>query len=584
MEHSIQILFTLNVDGEVPDSEVLPLLSSHRYSLLPFRLSDYGAAPVVREGGKRLPIDWDGHADAIERMIAAAREKNRGISRPTQFYATGLAPLPLFVHLGCELSAWAAPLVLLNRRKAEQWDVLPLVGSDIGANSQFFDVTEGLSIGGPAVGTGHVALFVSTIGQPAPQDAIRTALRDDGKGLAGVVEIRTSSHRYLDGSNSANVSEQLTILISQIAGAYPYAEGVAVFIAGPAPLAHIVGRAINPNQFAEILLTYYEAPRYEIVLRFPRPGRRIRPISMGQNDERVRTSVLEEMKKGIEDIRATVQVDDLPEFMGSEGKSKFLSNLRRVALPSCPEGESFELHLLQGRMILGHGLLEAIRGYNPESVRRIAALLFLHEVYHFDQNLQSTNYLNIGRAAVVLEELDFWADAVAVCILTMRDLRLCQQDDRNAASRCLSENVEGVLNGIEAFDRFEHGSRIDRLAERRLRRYLIWHLQLARARTLLGTGEEIQRMLTERVIVELAPLAGSVDVRLEKIASQPLPTTELYIVLGKRLFRFSPNAYVAPGVIIESVRSFAREILESTMDHVVGQHSQDFAPWVLKTR
>jgi hypothetical protein len=516
-------------------------------------------------------------------MISVAQDKNRKLGRPTEFYATGLAPLPLFAHLGCELSAWAAPLVLLNRRKAEQWDVLPLVGSKVEKSCQFFDVMEGLSTGGPAVGTGYVALFVSTIGQPAPQDTIRTALREDGKGLAGVVEIRTSSLRYLDSSNSANASEQLTMFLSQIAGAYPHAAGVAVFIAGPAPLAHIVGRAINPNQFAEILFAYYEAPRYEIVIRRPRPGRRVRPISIEQSDKLVRTSVLEEMKKGIEDIRATVQAKDLPEFMGSESKSQFLNNLQRVALPSYPEGESFELHVLQGRMILGHGLLEAIRDHSLESIRRISALLFLHEIYHFNQNLQSTNYLDIGRAGVVLEELDFWADAVAVSILTRRDLRLSQPDDCDAASHCLSANVEGVLNGIEAFDRFEHGNRIDRLAERRLRRYLIWHLQLARARTRPGTSGEIQSMLTERLIVELAPLAGAVDFRSEKHVSRPLPTTELYVVLGKRLFRFPPNAYVDPGVIIESVRSFSRETIASTMDHVVGQHGQDFAPWALKS-
>ncbi len=69
MEHPTQILFILNVDGDVSESEVLPLLTPNRYELLPFRLSDFGAVAVLREGGKRLPVDWDGHADAIERMI-----------------------------------------------------------------------------------------------------------------------------------------------------------------------------------------------------------------------------------------------------------------------------------------------------------------------------------------------------------------------------------------------------------------------------------------------------------------------------------------------------------------------------------
>jgi hypothetical protein len=50
---------------------------------------------------------------------------------------------------------------------------------------------------------------------------------------------------------------------------------------------------------------------------------------------------------------------------------------------------------------------------------------------------------------------------------------------------------------MQAFDRAEHGSRIGRLAERRLRRYLIWHLQLARARTIRPPRMWMRSSLTE---------------------------------------------------------------------------------------
>jgi hypothetical protein len=71
---------------------------------------------------------------------------------------------------------------------------------------------------------------------------------------------------------------------------------------------------------------------------------------------------------------------------------------------------------------------------------------------------------------------------------------------------------------MQAFDRSEQGDQIVRLAERRLRRYLIWHLQLCRART-ITTRDDIDVLLGDRVIVEVAPLRGYRDSRYDKVAS-----------------------------------------------------------------
>jgi hypothetical protein len=299
---------------------------------------------------------------------------------------------------------------------------------------------------------------------------------------------------------------------------------------------------------------------------------------MESHDILERAKVLDEMKKGIANVQATIQEQDLPDFMDSNSRRDFIANIQKVQLPNASEGESFELHVLKGRMVLGHGLLDALRPQNPQTIRRIAALLFLHEIYHFDQNLHTANFRNVGRAGVALEEIDFWADTVAVCALTHRDMRRTDDGSEDVTDNYLAANVTGVLSGIEAFDRFEQGERIHRLAERRLRRYLIWHLQLARARTNPQTGIAVQEMLTDRLIVELGPLVGPPDSRYEKVVSHPLSTTELHVVLGRKLFRFPPNAYINPEKIIECVRSFDRKGLEESMDYVVVEHHQDFAP------
>jgi len=583
-EYPTQVLFLLNAEGDHLEAEIIPHVNPNRFQLIPCRLSDFQPPPVVREGGKRLQVDWDGCVDAMEQMISCGRENGAASGRPLEFYVAGLAPLPLFTSLGMKLSAWGPPVTFLNRRQTTQWDVLKLVRRCEDSQGQFFDVVHGISDNSASDGTGYVALYVSTNSQSAPREKIRNALREDGKELTAVIELRTNESRYLDEKNFAGAAEQLARLVSQIPGTYPHAAGLAVFVFGPSSLAYAVGRAINPTMFSEVLIGNYQAPDYDIVLRWPRSGGRTRPIPVEEEDVRVREKVLQEVRNGIIDVQNTIQEQDLPDFMNSRSKKEFLSNIQRVVLPATPNGESFELHVLQGRMVLGHGLLEALRHEGQESIRRIAALLFLHEVYHFNQNLHSANFRNIGRAGVALEEIDFWADAVAVCALTLRDLRITSMGGNEMAGRCIVANVESVLSGIEAFDRFEQGGHIDRLAERRLRRYLIWHLQLARARTNPCTREAVEDMLANRLIVELGPLVGPSDSRYEKLVSRPHSTTELHVVLGRKLFRYSSNAYIAPGTIIECVRNFDRKGLEAAMDHVVVERHQDLTPWATEVR
>jgi len=61
------------------------------------------------------------------------------------------------------------------------------------------------------------------------------------------------------------------------------------------------------------------------------------------------------------------------------------------------------------------------------------------------------------------------------------------------------------LSGIEAFDRFEQGKRIEWLPERRLRRYLVWHLHRARAEAIVSE-DQLWPLSGQRLVVELSML------------------------------------------------------------------------------
>ena len=82
----------------------------------------------------------------------------------------------------------------------------------------------------------------------------------------------------------------------------------------------------------------------------------------------------------------------------------------------------------------------------------------------------------------MLEAVDFAADVFALRVATSIALRRLRPSSSPAALR--DEAVawfDAVLYGIQAFDRWQHGTPITDLADRRLRRYLTWHLQRVRA-------------------------------------------------------------------------------------------------------
>jgi len=281
-----------------------------------------------------------------------------------------------------------------------------------------------------------------------------------------------------------------------------------------------------------------------------------------------------------EDLRENLEVSHVPEgLLRGEERAKFVEMVKRMRLvKDCVGDQPFQLRWLEGSIQLGSGILEAMVGRGADKQRDFAKLVILHEIVHDVQNLRSTNHSNVGLAGHVLEEVDFLADVFSVHTLVNMEL-VGEKRAQKEVSKRVTRWVDRVIDGVSAFDRMEHGKRIERLAERRLRRYLLWYVQHARARTLRETAD-VGEMLGSALAVELAPLSGwTSSKRHEKMVKGALAETELFVSVNGRLVRVKAMTGHDIAGIVEAVRNYRHEEVQRVMFAVVDNHRKTLAPW-----
>jgi hypothetical protein len=182
---------------------------------------------------------------------------------PTHLYVVGNAPLSVFVHLGFALSGWARPLTLLNARRATgQWDVLHLDGPKPGP--AFFSRVSGLAA--PQEAEGRLDLYISCFGDAAPAAVTQ---RRAGGPRAWLVTLSTQADQLLDADNVGRVAAELAHHLMRVTTCWPQSQGRGLFLRGPAPLAFLVGRAMNPRLHGPLTLFEYGAATYTPVLTLP---------------------------------------------------------------------------------------------------------------------------------------------------------------------------------------------------------------------------------------------------------------------------------------------------------------------------
>lgn len=252
-------------------------------------------------------------------------------------------------------------------------------------------------------------------------------------------------------------------------------------------------------------------------------------------------------------------------------------------------GDHFAFDVDAGVLRLSASLLDAL---GPRSgwadagdaerlaVRRAAKLFILHELHHVEQRLNTGTYYEIGRAGVVLEAVDYHADAFALA--TLIDHEVARRGDSGVEARpaIATACVEAHLRTLEAFDRAEQGDTIERLAERRLRRYLVWHLQRLRMRTLHADAWSPGLALGAQLTVELAPLAGRLDARYDKLVDGPTSDTALFIALRGNLARVERSAGYDPAALVAAVRRYDWRAIEAPLAAALVMHRELLGAWV----
>jgi hypothetical protein len=158
-----------------------------------------------------------------------------------------------------------------------------------------------------------------------------------------------------------------------------------------------------------------------------------------------------------------------------------------------------------------------------------------------------------------------------------RHLALSKAGQSEAALHLVA-HIEKAIECIEAFDRSEHGQRIETLAERRLRRYLIWHMQLARAKT-VRTLADLDALFSHRLIVELAPVEGYLDSRDDKIVRSVPVDPGLFVVVDRTLIRHPARDGLPLHRVVDAVREFDRRLLGRVCDFVVTESAAALAGW-----
>lgn len=259
----IVLFLDLSNDNPIPEDEVLDQIPPCENRLI-LRLSEFGADATSRG---QLSTRWRRWTLAVDRMLAEAKARTDG-GRTPHYYVAGRTSLPLFAYLGLRRGRQGR-LTVLNRRDSGAWDIIPTQPVDGPTPAPFFG--EPTFARGEAPG-GHLAVVLSTGYDVAP-GAIEGYLARHREGHAGTVVLQTGDGeaRWLTAERASAAAFEVGEMFRGLRRFAPNARGVALFIAGPAPLAVMAGRVLNPHIHKPIWIPNYDGGDYTDAVRWP-PG------------------------------------------------------------------------------------------------------------------------------------------------------------------------------------------------------------------------------------------------------------------------------------------------------------------------
>ncbi|HEX7843288.1 MAG TPA: CHAT domain-containing protein [Kofleriaceae bacterium] len=252
MSDEVHIILLLDLAAEDPVDEAmvrgcLPPEATPRV----LRLTEFGAVRC----SMGMPDNWLLVLSAIERMLRAARAAER--DDHGRYWVAGRAGLPAFLYLGYRLSKRAI-VTLVDRRDAGPIDVLALDAA--GPPSQpYFERSPWPRR--PSYTETPLAWIVSSQNRIALEQVGGAMAR---RGAPSAPAVEAQAEGALD---AASLGAALRELDDQAAGLrtwYPRSTALTVFVAGPAALAFLAGRALNPHAFPDVEVWQAGDPSYEL--------------------------------------------------------------------------------------------------------------------------------------------------------------------------------------------------------------------------------------------------------------------------------------------------------------------------------
>jgi hypothetical protein len=218
-------------------------------------------------------------------------------------------------------------------------------------------------------------------------------------------------------------------------------------------------------------------------------------------------ALIAQMQCALEDLQNTLTEADLPPADCYPHSGHYLSNLRRLKFSHEPASGFYDINYIEGYVEIGTSMLSALELLTSEELACFTQHFLLHETLHVDQGLYSSSWYGVQYASVVLEEMDYFADAWAIAVTIAWRLRVAPEESFERITR---NRAFVAVRGLQVFDQIDYPEKMAQIGDARLRRYLIWYTQYER---LLATRsyQELLDTLYPRICVEIATLMGTID-------------------------------------------------------------------------
>ncbi|HWO24149.1 MAG TPA: SAVED domain-containing protein [Kofleriaceae bacterium] len=258
-ETHVVILLDLAVQNPIGPDAVLGCLPVGVTPTRVLKLTDFG----ITQCATGTPQEWPPVIAAIDRLVDEARTVEQSGAR-CRYWVAGRAGLPAFFHLGYRLTKKAIT-TLVNPRDAGPLDVLSLdlpgllPGDASTGAAPYFERSRWPDRA--SVAPTRLSLLVSSRIRVSAEQVER--LMSSRKGRHGDL-IQAHAATSLDATTIALALHELEDMMAGIRTWYPGCGELAVFIAGPATLAFLLGRSINPHIFQDVHVFQHRNNQYQL--------------------------------------------------------------------------------------------------------------------------------------------------------------------------------------------------------------------------------------------------------------------------------------------------------------------------------